>query len=106
MEDTTLGWRFINPLMRAKYGVDAMPETGENVAEEFHISRRDQDLFALRSQQRAAEAMRSCKLRQEIVAVPIPQKKGDPVLFSEDEHPRSEERRVGKECRSRWSPYH
>src|SRR5260370_27997890 len=64
MEDTTLGWRFINPLMRAKYGVDAMPETGENVAEEFHISRRDQDLFALRSQQRAAEAMRRCKLRQ------------------------------------------
>src|SRR5260370_1187031 len=88
MEDTTLGWRFINPLMRAKYGVDAMPETGENVAEEFHISRRDQDLFALRSQQRAAEAIRSGKLRQEIVAVPIPQKKGEPLLFSEDEHPR------------------
>src|ERR1700687_3432441 len=69
MEDTTLGWRFINPLMKAKYGVDTMPETGENVAEEFHISRKDQDLFALRSQQRAAEAIRSCRMKQEIVAV-------------------------------------
>jgi acetyl-CoA acyltransferase len=88
MEDTTLGWRFINPLMKAKYGVDSMPETGENVAEEFRISRADQDLFALRSQQRAAEAIRSGKLKQEIVAVPIPQKKGDSLLFSEDEHPR------------------
>ena len=88
MEDTTLGWRFINPLMKAKYGVDSMPETGENVAEEFRISRADQDLFALRSQQRAAEAIRSGKLKQEIVPVLIPQKKGDPLLFSEDEHPR------------------
>src|SRR5213594_319103 len=76
--DTTIGWRFINPLMKAKYGVDSMPETGENVAEEFRISRKDQDLFALRSQQRAAEAIRSCRLKQEIVAVPIPQKNGDP----------------------------
>src|SRR5271169_5853188 len=65
MEDTTLGWRFINPLMKAKYGVESMPETGENVAEEFRISRDDQDLFALRSQQRAAEAIRSGKLKQE-----------------------------------------
>src|SRR3989441_7827204 len=88
MEDTTLGWRFINPLMKAKYGVDSMPETGENVAEEFHISRKDQDLFALRSQQRAAEALRNGRLKQEIVAAPIPQKKGDPILFCEDEHPR------------------
>src|SRR5436190_4268334 len=88
MEDTTLGWRFINPGMKAKYGVDSMPETGEIVAEEFHISRKDQDLFALRSQQRAADAIRSCRMSQEIVPVPIPQKKGDPVLFSEDEHPR------------------
>jgi acetyl-CoA acyltransferase len=88
MEDTTLGWRFINPLMKAKYGVDSMPETGENVAEEFRISRGDQDLFALRSQQRAAEALRNGRLKQEIVAVPIPQKKGAPLLFSEDEHPR------------------
>jgi len=77
MEDTTLGWRFVNPLMKSKCGVDSMPETGENVAEEFHISRKDQDLFALRSQQRAAVAIRSGKLKQEIVAVPIPQKTGD-----------------------------
>jgi acetyl-CoA acyltransferase len=88
MEDTTLGWRFINPLMKAKYGVDSMPETGENVAEESLISRKDQDLFALRSQQRAAEAIRTGRLKQEIVAVPIPQKKGDPLPFLEDEHPR------------------
>jgi 3-oxoadipyl-CoA thiolase len=88
MEDTTIGWRFINPLMKAKYGVDSMPETGENVAEQFHISRQDQDLFALRSQQRAADAMRSCRLKQEIVAVPILQKKGAAILFSLDEHPR------------------
>ena len=87
-EDTTLGWRFINPLMKAKYGVESMPETGENVAEEFRISRKDQDLFALRSQQRAAEALRNGRLKQEIVAAPIPQKKGDPILFCEDEHPR------------------
>ena len=88
LEDTTIGWRFVNPLMKAKYGTDSMPETGEIVAEEFHISRQDQDLFALRSQQRAADAIRSCRMSQEIVPVPIPQKKGDPVLFSEDEHPR------------------
>jgi len=88
MEDTTIGWRFVNPFMKAKYGTDSMPETGENVAEEFHISRQDQDLFALRSQQRAADAIRSCRMSQEIVSVPIPQKKGDPVLFAEDEHPR------------------
>jgi acetyl-CoA acyltransferase len=88
MEDTTLGWRFINPLMKTKYGVDSMAETGENVAEEFRISRADQDLFALRSQQRAAEAMRNGNLKQETVPVPIPQKNGDPLLFSEDEHPR------------------
>jgi acetyl-CoA acyltransferase len=88
LEDTTMGWRFINPLMKAKYGVETMPETGENVAEEFHVSRQDQDAFALQSQQRAAEAMRSGRLKEEIVAVPIPQKKGDPLLFSEDEHPR------------------
>ncbi|HXY23720.1 MAG TPA: 3-oxoadipyl-CoA thiolase [Candidatus Acidoferrum sp.] len=88
MEDTTIGWRFVNPLMKARYGTDSMPETGENVAEEFHISRQDQDLFALRSQQRAADAIRSCRMSQEIVPVPIPQKKGDPVLFAEDEHPR------------------
>jgi 3-oxoadipyl-CoA thiolase len=88
LEDSTMGWRFINPLMRAKYGVDTMPETGEIVAEEFHITRKDQDAFALRSQQRAAEALRAGRLKQEIVPVPIPQKKGDTLLFSEDEHPR------------------
>jgi acetyl-CoA acyltransferase len=88
LEDTTIGWRFVNPLMKAKYGTDSMPETGEIVAEEFHISRQDQDLFALRSQQRAAEAIRSCRMSHEITPVPIPQKKGDPRLFTQDEHPR------------------
>jgi acetyl-CoA acyltransferase len=88
VEDTTIGWRFVNPLMKAKYGTDSMPETGEIVAEEFHISREDQDAFALRSQQRAADAIRSGRLAEEIVGVPIPQKKGDAVLVREDEHPR------------------
>ena len=88
LEDTTMGWRFINPLMKAKYGVDTMPETGEIVAEEFHVTRKDQDAFGLRSQQRAAEAIRAGRLKQEIIPVPIPQKKGDALLFSEDEHPR------------------
>jgi len=88
MEDTTLGWRFVNPQMKAQFGVDSMPETGENVAEEFHISRADQDLFALRSQQRTAEAIQNRNLKQELVAVPIPQKMGEPILFFEDEHPR------------------
>ncbi|HEY6389046.1 MAG TPA: 3-oxoadipyl-CoA thiolase [Candidatus Acidoferrum sp.] len=90
MEDTTIGWRFINPLMKAKYGVDSMPETAEIVAEEFHVSREDQDAFALRSQQRAAAAMRGGLLAQEIVPVAIPQKKGDAILFSADEHPRAD----------------
>jgi 3-oxoadipyl-CoA thiolase len=88
LEDTTMGWRFINPLMKAKYGVDTMPETGEIVAEEFHITRKGQDAFALRSQQRAAEALRAGRLKQEIVSVPIPQKEWEALLFSEDEHPR------------------
>jgi acetyl-CoA acyltransferase len=90
MEDTTIGWRFVNPLMKAKYGVDSMPETGEIVAEEFHISRAHQDAFALRSQQRAADAIRSCRMKQEIVPVPIPGKKGDPLLLAQDEHPRAD----------------
>jgi acetyl-CoA acyltransferase len=90
LEDTTIGWRFINPLMKAKYGVDSMPETAEIVAEEFHVSREDQDAFALRSQQRAATAMCSGTLAQEIVSVSIPQKKCDSVLFSADEHPRAD----------------
>jgi acetyl-CoA acyltransferase len=90
LEDTTIGWRFVNPLMRAKYGTDSMPETGEMVAEEFRISREDQDAFALRSQQRAADAIRGCRMAQEIAPVPLPQKKGEPLLFSVDEHPRPE----------------
>jgi acetyl-CoA acyltransferase len=88
MEDTTMGWRFVNPLMKAKYGTDTMPETGEIVAEEYKISRQDQDAFALRSQQRAAAAHANGILAQEIVPVPLPQKNGPPINFSADEHPR------------------
>jgi acetyl-CoA acyltransferase len=88
MEDTTMGWRFVNPLMKARYGTDTMPETGEIVAEEYKISRSDQDAFALRSQQRAAAAMQNGNLAEEIVAVPIAQKKGPPMNFATDEHPR------------------
>ena len=88
LEDTTIGWRFVNPAMKARYGVDLMPETAEIVAEEFRVSRQDQDAFALRSQQRAAAAMRSGRLAKEIVPVAVPQKKGDPVLVSQDEQPR------------------
>jgi acetyl-CoA acyltransferase len=88
VEDTTIGWHFVNPALKAKYGTDSMPETGEIVAEEFHISRPDQDLFALRSQQRAADAMRSGRLAEEITPVCIPQKKGQPIAVSQDEHPR------------------
>src|SRR6202047_5106542 len=88
LEDTTIGWRFVNPLMKANYGTDSMPETGEIVAEEFRISREDQDAFALRSHQRAADAMRSCRLGEEIVAVPVAGKKGETSSFSVDEHPR------------------
>ena len=90
LEDTTIGWRFVNPAMKAKYGTDLMPETAENVAEEFHVSRADQDAFALRSQQRAAAAMKACRLSEEIFPVPIPQKKGEPLLVSVDEHPRAD----------------
>jgi acetyl-CoA acyltransferase len=88
IEDTTIGWRFVNPAMKAKYGTDSMPETGEIVAAEFHISREDQDLFALRSQQRAADAIRSGRMAEEITPVCIPQKKGEPVAMTQDEHPR------------------
>ncbi len=87
--DTTLGWRFVNPKMRAKYGVDQMPETAENVAAEFGIARADQDAFALRSQQRALAAQSGGLLAQEIVAVTLPAKKGDIVVVSQDEHPRA-----------------
>jgi len=88
LEDTTIGWRFVNPAMKARYGVDLMPETAEIVAEEFRVSRQDQDAFALRSQQRAAAAIRSGRLAKEIVPVAVPQKKGDPILVSQDEQPR------------------
>jgi len=86
--DTTIGWRFVNPLMKQQYGVDSMPETAENVATDYNISRADQDLFALRSQQKAARAQQDGTLAEEIVPVTIPQKKGDPVVVSRDEHPR------------------
>ncbi|AXF22160.1 3-oxoadipyl-CoA thiolase [Burkholderia pyrrocinia] len=86
--DTTIGWRFVNPLMKQHRGVDSMPETAENVAVDYNISRADQDLFALRSQQKAARAQQDGTLAEEIVAVTIPQKKGDPVIVSRDEHPR------------------
>lgn len=86
--DTTIGWRFVNPSMRSSYGVDSMPETAENVAEEFHVSRGDQDAFALRTQQRWARANAAGFFKHEIVPLPIPQKKGDPRIFDTDEHPR------------------
>jgi 3-oxoadipyl-CoA thiolase len=86
--DSTIGWRFINPLMKSQYGVDSMPETGENVAEEFQISRADQDAFALRSQQRAAKAASSGYFAKEIVAVEIAGRKGEIVKVDRDEHPR------------------
>jgi len=88
--DTTIGWRFINPLMKSQYGVDSMPETGENVAEEFQISRADQDTFALRSQKKAAAAQANGRLAKEIVPVTIPRRKGDPVVVDKDEHPRGD----------------
>ena len=89
IEDTTIGWRFVNPLMKARYGVDSMPETAENVAVDFKVSRQDQDAFALRSQERAAAAIAGGRLAEEIVPVTIPSKKGDPVVFKQDEHPRA-----------------
>ncbi|CAI0739184.1 Beta-ketoadipyl-CoA thiolase [Serratia rubidaea] len=89
LEDTTMGWRFINPQMKALYGVDSMPQTAENVAERFGISRQDQDAFALRSQQRAAAAQESGFFASQLIAVNIPQKKGAALCFSQDEHPRA-----------------
>jgi len=88
--DTTIGWRFVNPLMKEKYGVDSMPETAENVAVEFKIARADQDAFALRSQQRWAAANTDGFFKREIAPVTLPQKKGDPKVFDTDEHPRPE----------------
>ena len=87
--DTTIGWRFINPLMKKKYGVDSMPETGENVAEDYNISREDQDAFALRSQEKAAAAQASGRLAKEITPVVIPQRRGDDIVVDQDEHPRA-----------------
>ena len=89
LEDTTMGWRFINPLLKAMHGVDTMPETAENVADQFSINREDQDAFALRSQQRTADAQQSGRLAEEITPVTIPQRKTDPIIFDTDEHPRA-----------------
>ncbi len=87
--DTTIGWRFINPLMKKQYGVDSMPETGENVAEDFQVSRADQDAFAVRSQDKAVAAQANGRLAKEITPVTTPQKKGDAIIVSKDEHPRA-----------------
>ena len=88
--DTTIGWRFVNKLMLEQYGTDSMPETAENLAAEFNISREDQDAFAWRSQQKAGQAMESGRLGEEIVPVSIPQRKGEPLIVDQDEHPRPE----------------
>lgn len=87
--DTTIGWRFVNRKMKAEYGIDSMPETAENVAAEFNVTREDQDAFALRSQQRAAAAIASGRFAQEITPITIPRRKGDPVVVDTDEHPRA-----------------
>jgi acetyl-CoA acyltransferase len=87
--DTTIGWRFVNPLMKKQYGVDSMPETGENVAEDFSVSRADQDAFAVRSQDKAVAAQANGRLAEEITPVTVPQRKGEPVIVVKDEHPRA-----------------
>lgn len=89
IEDTTIGWRFINPAMQSRYGSDSMPETAENVAEDFGCSREDQDAFALRSQERAAKAISTGVFKGEIISVEVPQRRGDPLTFDTDEHPRA-----------------
>ncbi|MEM7565684.1 MAG: 3-oxoadipyl-CoA thiolase [Pseudomonadota bacterium] len=88
IHDTTIGWRFVNPIIRDQYGIESMPETGENVAEDFDIARADQDAFALRSQKRAGAAIEAGRLAEEIAPVTIPQRKGEPVIVERDEHPR------------------
>ena len=88
--DTTIGWRFVNKLMKERYGIDSMPETAENVAEQFTVQREDQDAFALRSQARAAKAQEAGIFAEEIVPVSIPKRKGDPVIVDTDEHPRAD----------------
>jgi acetyl-CoA acyltransferase len=90
MEDTTIGWRFVNPLLKQQYGVDAMPVTGENVAEQFDVSRADQDAFAYRSQQKAKAALDAGRLAEQITPIEIPRRKQDPLVFDTDEHPRPE----------------
>lgn len=89
IEDTTLGWRFVNPAMKTAYGVDTMPQTGENVAEQWQVSREEQDRFALASQEKAARAQADGRFAAEIVPVSVPQRKGDPVIFAQDEHLRA-----------------
>jgi acetyl-CoA acyltransferase len=89
IQDTTIGWRFVNPRMKALHGVDSMPETAENVATDYQISREDQDAFAVASQNKAAAAQQNGTLAEEITPVVIPQKKGDPITVSQDEHPRA-----------------
>ncbi|ERJ17608.1 Beta-ketoadipyl CoA thiolase protein [Salinisphaera shabanensis E1L3A] len=89
LEDTTIGWRFVNPLMKEWYGIDSMPETGENVSEQYNVSREDQDAFALRSQQKAEAARQAGRLAEEITPIEIPQRKADPIVFDTDEHPRA-----------------
>jgi acetyl-CoA acyltransferase len=89
IHDTTIGWRFVNPLLKKQYGIDSMPETGENVAEQFKVGRADQDAFAVRSQAKAVAAQQNGRLAKEITPVTIPQKKGDPVVVDIDEHPRA-----------------
>jgi acetyl-CoA acyltransferase len=88
IHDTTIGWRFVNPLMKKQYGVDSMPETGENVAEDYQVRREDQDAFALRSQQRAGKAIENGRFAKEITSVTIPVRKGEPIVVDADEHPR------------------
>ncbi|MGE4368072.1 MAG: 3-oxoadipyl-CoA thiolase [Burkholderiaceae bacterium] len=88
ISDTTIGWRFVNKLMKARYGIDSMPETAENVAEQFGVSREDQDKFALASQQKTAAAQKAGVFQSEIIPVAIPQRKGDPLIVDTDEHPR------------------
>ncbi|WP_018012240.1 3-oxoadipyl-CoA thiolase [Sinorhizobium medicae] len=87
--DTTIGWRFVNPLMKSQYGVDSMPETGENVAEDYKVSREDQDAFAVLSQAKAARAQEDGRLAKEVVPVTVPQRKGEPIVVQKDEHPRA-----------------
>ena len=89
IEDTTIGWRFVNRMMKKQYGIDSMPETAENVAEQFNISREDQDLFALRSQEKTAKAQADGIFDEEIVAIEIPRRKQEPLIFNKDEHPRA-----------------